>query len=970
LIVRAHVHGTFGPRAWLVDRPGGGPAGFVGAAALLLPPEFDPGALALPLSDPTACASLAHWFDGLWTEASDLSGLIADELRRSWVAALATPYDVYMKALYTLVRDRVEFGGELFEGGDVFDRLADFQKSAVRQVVRMIRQYGGALVADVVGLGKSFIGAAVVQHFERAEHARPLVVCPAPLVDMWRRYNESLRLNAQVVSTGQLRGDMGDGNPLLGDYLTRDRDFVLIDESHAFRHPGTQRYRLLAEFLAHGRRRACLLTATPQNRSPWDVYHQIKLFHPEDRTSLPVDPPDLREYFRAAERGERQLPALLSNLLVRRTRQHVLRFYGHDGETGQRVDPGRFDPYRRGERRAYVVVGSRRQFFPRRELETIEYSIEDTYQGLYDDIRRTLVRPLRGAPPGDRLLFARYRLYDYVLSDRRGGEQYTQLRTAGAGLHGLMRVLLFKRLESSVEAFRSSVRRMASVHRSYLTALGSGIVPAGEEAQELLAEAESEESTDWLDELRQRASRYHADDFDTERLALDLTHDLRLLERLLTLVEPITSERDAKLQVLLNRLGRPPLALGKRLIFTQFADTARYLYEHLRSLGGPGAAVELLLSNVRDKGAVVGRFAPRANPEQRDPDPAREIGTLVTTDVLSEGLNLQDCAALVNYDLHWNPVRLIQRFGRIDRVGSEHEQVFAFNFLPEAGLERHLGLRRVLRERIREIHETIGEDASILEAGERLNEEAMYAVYEARGEALDELEDDEDRHAVQLAEAEELLRRLREEDPAEYARIAALPDGLRSAKRAGAEGVFVFCQAGNYREVRLLASDGAVVSDDLPRLLALLRCGPETPAADFPSRLAPLVPDAQRRFAEAARRRQAELAHAHHLTPGQRYVLRELRAAFSGATDLAAREQADLLDTAFRGSLTQALGRELNRLRRHGVTGPALVRALSALYYTHGLRDRPRAPAESAAPPRLVCCEAFVRSNYQEDRPT
>src|SRR5262249_2712600 len=125
-------------------------------------------------------------------------------------------------------------------------------------------------------------------------------------------------------------------------------------------------------------------------------------------------------------------------------------------------------------------------------------------------------------------------------------------------------VLLFKRLESSVEAFRSSVRRMASVHRSYLTALGSGIVPAGEEAQELLAEAESEENTDWLGELRQRASRYPVDDFDTERLVHALPHARPLRDRLLTLVEPITSERDAKLQVLLDRLGRPPLALAVR----------------------------------------------------------------------------------------------------------------------------------------------------------------------------------------------------------------------------------------------------------------------------------------------------------------------------------------------------------------------------------------------------------------------
>jgi late competence protein required for DNA uptake (superfamily II DNA/RNA helicase) len=193
-----------------------------------------------------------------------------------------------MKTLYALTRDRLE-GDEdtdILWDDEITKKLADFQKVAVRQAVQIVKDFGGAFVADVVGLGKSYIGTAIVKHFERTEHARPLVICPAPLVEMWERYNEVYQLNARVLSMGYLReGDNGLANILLDDVKYRDRDFVLIDESHNFRYPDTQRYKVVQSFLASGKR-CCFLTATPRNKSAWDVYHQIKLFHQDDNTDL------------------------------------------------------------------------------------------------------------------------------------------------------------------------------------------------------------------------------------------------------------------------------------------------------------------------------------------------------------------------------------------------------------------------------------------------------------------------------------------------------------------------------------------------------------------------------------------------------------------------------------------------------------------------------------------------------------
>src|SRR6266568_879858 len=534
--------------------------------------------------------ALVYWFDELWNESQDFDETLMQEMQQSWAVVPASPYDIYMKTLYTLVKDRLEGedARDILWDDDITQRLADFQKVAVRQAVQIIRDFGGAFVSDVVGLGKSYIGAAIIKHFERTEHARPLIICPAALVEMWERYNEAYQLNARVLSMGYLRGDEdGSFNFLLKDAKYRDRDFVLIDESHNLRHPDTQRYKVVQAFVATGRQ-CCFLTATPRNKSAWDVYYQIKLFHQDDKTDLPVDPPILRDYFRLIEKGERKLPDLLANILIRRTRNHILRWYGYDAITHQPLDPLQFKEYLEGKRRAYVLVGGRHQFFPKRVLETIDYSIEDTYRGLYQELRKYLGKPRKGQLTNashDEPPYASYGLWHYVIKDKQRQEPYTTMQRAGTNLRGLIRVLLFKRFESSVYAFKETIRRLLRVHKRFRSALMQGIVPAGEEAQALLYEPNQAEEQDLIDALRQVAGRYAAADFDLHRLQTHIDHDIQLLHKILALVDPITPAKDAKLQMLHQRLASPPLQEGKRLIFTQYADTARYLFENLNPNG-------------------------------------------------------------------------------------------------------------------------------------------------------------------------------------------------------------------------------------------------------------------------------------------------------------------------------------------------------------------------------------------------
>ncbi len=910
-------------------------------------------------------AELVRWFEELWKEARDFDETLMQEIKQSWAMAPVKPYDIYMKTLYTLVKDRLEDeeGTEILWDDDIIKSLADFQKVAVNQVIQMIRDYGGGFVADVVGLGKSYVGAAIVKHFERTKHARPLIICPAGLVEMWERYNEVYQLNARVLSMGMLKEDEENNvRFLLEDVKYRDRDFVLVDESHNFRHPDTQRYKVLQAFLATGKR-CCFLTATPRNKSVWDVYNQIKLFHQDDKTFLPIDPPNLREYFKSIEKNEKQLPDLLSHILYRRTRNQVLKWYGYDAQTHEKLDPSRIDEYKSGKRRAYIMVGERHQFFPKRELQTIEYSIEDTYQGLYQDIRRYLGKPRKkqlAKPKDDELTYARYGLWHYVHKDQQRREPYRSLHRAGFNLRGLMRVLLFKRFESSIYAFQQSVRKLIDSHRLFLKALNEGIVPAGEEAQYLIYEPNEAEERDIMEALRKASGKYKASDFNIELLKEHIEHDINLLNKILNLVEPITPEQDAKLKTLQTWLKSKPLKNGKQLIFTQYADTADYLYRNLNS-GEKRRDIDVIYSGDKSKARVIGRFAPRANPEYKPKKGEHELKTVIATDVLAEGLNLQDCDKIINYDLHWNPVKLIQRFGRIDRIGSENEVVYGFNFLPETGIEENLRLKEKLQNRINEIQETIGEDSAILDPSEQINEEAMYAIYEGKDTPLDDYGDEQE-DFVDLNEAEEILRLLKKENPGEYDRIANLRDGIRTAKSSGEKGLYVFCEAGNFQQLFLLDAKGNVVSRDIPRILNTIKCSSSEKGLTLPSGYNSSVMKVKRQFIEEVKHRQSK-EHTISLTQAQRYVLRELGVLFENTKDDNLRSSINILEKAFRGPITTAVNRELNRIRRNGVTGEDMYKRLRDIYIQHNMKDWARQLSllkENHKAPKIVCSEGLL----------
>jgi len=900
-------------------------------------------------------AELSQWFNELWEEAEDFDEALIHELRRSWAASQVptpagprpvSPHDIYLKTLYTLVKDRLEGrrDTELLWEAEM-PELADFQRVAVRQAIKILDTYHGVFVADVVGLGKTYIGTTLLKRYALYRGARPLVVCPASLVEMWEWFMERYQIDAPVVSMGLL-SQKGNERMLADNWRYRDRDLVLVDESQNFRYRDTQRYAALQLFTQT--RPTILLTATPRATSAWDIYHQIKLWHPQDTTTIPINPPNLPEFFSKVEpRNEdppsRDLQEILNHILIRRTRRHIRTYYADSRINGQPL------------------------VFPDRQLETITYSIEDTYRAPGDTAGESRVYQRLHDLMGQ-LTYARYALFDYVLPEHQHEPNYGELQRAGAALRGLMRVMLFKRFESSVHAFRQTVNRLRNLQRAFQGALDRGLVPAGDEATDILYKSDLDDEPTLYEALEKASIRYPITDFEVLKLREALDTDIALLDQMARLVEPIGPQEDSKLQQLIAMMteGRTlssrrtlpgDLLHSKVLIFTQYADTTHYLYDNLRHLG----RIRAVESDTTDRGRVILRFAPQANNYQLQPGD-EELRILVSTDVLSEGLNLQDANHVINYDLHWNPIRLIQRVGRVDRIGTEHDTIYAYNFLPETGLERELGIEQRLERRIGEIHCTIGEDAPVLHKSERINEEALYAIY--RGDPS-VLEDEPEPDIFNLLEAEELMRQLQRTDPDRFQQIAAMPDGVRSARQAvGEPGLFVFCQAGSYQRLYLVDEEGHRTADPQQAIRAI-RCEEDEPTLALPTGINQRITAVKRDFDAEVRTREAEIRHRVGRALGRDYALAELRLIFDAEEDPEEKARLSLLSEILTTvPLTARAHRELNNLRRSRIIGQALIEQLLRIVRDYNLEEAHRAIEDRAeeAPliPRIICSEALL----------
>jgi superfamily II DNA or RNA helicase len=1042
LDIKTYPYGMLHAKAYLCwyDGPNHG-AAIVGSSNLTLGGFLGNTELNVRLANDSDMYDLKEWFDGLWADSIDISDDILTELSKSWPLHHTTPFEIYLKTLYELYGAQ-DTPAEIDVPARGAPALANFQLDAVRSALTKIETHGGCFIGDVVGLGKTFIGSELVRQVQITEPLgrHPLIIAPAGLVPMWEMMSERFGLGAAVVSMSMISpppGTIFDED--VGDYVDAEeggggidlietypnRGVVLVDEAHNFRNPSTRRYRALYHYLWSGDHKTILLSATPQNLGPFDIYHQLRLFLDDIHHGLSLEPLVLQEYFSAVEKWyqyavalanwQREMAAwqeaaagrlssrpktgppaapdqpavpyatieqVLNPVFIRRRRKDIVDIYGED-----------------------VEVAGKPAKFPDPKLANLPYVLDRVYASAmpFDQLWKQLE-----AHTG-----ARYRALDYLTPAARASDKYKDLARAHNRVAVLVRFLLLKRLESSVAAFRSTLSVLATSNRNFKSSLESGFVPLGKTATSILAGEDftADELLERLEEEQERRSGrtrrsrliHSTDDFEIDRWIEDLDADHDRLAHILDRISHVAPADDDKLQTLRQFLAQDEQAHAKILIFSEAAATIDYLYENLNPGGVDHAIAKISGSNRESMASIIRRFAPRANLGAREKLHEPEVRILLATDVVSEGQNLQDCNRVLNYDLHWNPVRLIQRFGRVDRIGTEHDTIFLHNMWPDSEVDKGLSLTERLHKRVQAFHDFIGLDAVLLSASERLNPGTVYAIYdEDHSLPLDEGGHLDEVSAYQRGVG--VLQQIQDKQPEVFDRVRRLPDGIRSARSAGLSlqpfdarlikdlpGELVQVALGSVKQLEAIETPMdapragetviflktrdiilpyAVGADLNPRrltpsqLLNAVECAEDTPRDRLPTDTNARVMAAFAQAQQELSRKLGVMAVPKSHERSRRYLRRQLNLLREEHKhDDEELQRLQTLQRIFvQGHYQTHIGEQLDTIRKTAIAGDALLARLDALRLRFRLNPSDGSANESGRLEvlRIVCSEGLV----------
>src|SRR5258706_2123700 len=753
--------------------------GYLGSSNLTLSGLMHQGELNVDVVDSDATKKLERWFNECWEDrwCLDISEELANIIDESWAREeMPPPYYIYLKMAYHLSQEARAGLQEFSIPRDFRDRLFDYQVAAVKIAAHHLNKRGGVLIGDVVGLGKTLMATALARIMQDDFGMETLVICPKNLTRMWKEYVQDYRLVGQVCSVTNVQNELPD--------LRRFR-LVIIDESHNLRNREGKRYKAIKDYIEKNESKCILLSGTPFNKTFLDLSAQLRLFLSEEQSrDIGIRPEKLLSSLGEVRfNSEFQCPVrsltafeksgyaddwreLMRLYLVRRTRSFIQENYAlTDPET---------------KRKYLVFSDGRRSYFPVRVPRTVKFLLDDgqndPYATLYADSVVETVNALN---------LPRYGLGGYIAKSPKQkpnaaeAKQLETLSRAGKRLMGFCRTNLFKRLESGGPAFIQSLERHILRNFVYLHAIEQGLdIPLGTQDAELLdtgmhdedeeallpeTAEENEDTTTALNEVarplrseadyRKRAEEVYAPlagsfrrRFKWLRPALfnanlqrDLLEDARNLLGVLAQCGTWNANKDTKLAALVDLLTRQ-YPTEKVLNFTQFADTVRYLTDQLQARTIP--AVEGVTGDSADPTELAWRFSPVSNNKRTVISPERELRVLVATDVLSEGQNLQDAAIVVNYDLPWAIIRLIQRAGRVDRIGQKAENILCYSFLPADGVERLIRLRSRVRQRLKENAEVVGTDEAFFE--DDAEQQELIDLYNEKAGILDGEADGED----------------------------------------------------------------------------------------------------------------------------------------------------------------------------------------------------------------------------------
>ncbi|KAB8314458.1 NgoFVII family restriction endonuclease [Tolypothrix campylonemoides VB511288] len=945
--------------------------GFLGSSNLTLPGLAKQGELNVDVLDHDACNKLQKWFDDRWKDYGcvDISKELAEILDESWAREeLIPPYHIYLKIAYHLSHEAIA-GLSEFRIPREFNNLFDFQKAAVQLAARHVTRRGGVLVGDVVGLGKTLVGTALAKILQEDCFLETLIICPRNLVQMWQEYVDNYRLHAKVLPISKVQSQLPD--------LRRYR-VVLIDESHNLRNREGKRYRVIAEYITANESKCILLSATPYNKTYLDLSSQLRLFVPEDQ-DLGFRPEALinelggssvgeLEFIRRHQCSVRSLAAfeksehpddwreLMKRYMVRRTRSFIKENYAL-------TDTGR---------KYLEFSDGRRSYFPDRIPRTVKFTLEgsetDFYSRLYSGSIVEIINQLN---------LPRYGLGNYVVTKHKQPPTDTEQRQlnalfrGGRRLMGFSRTNLFKRLESSGFAFLQSIERHILRNFIYLYALEQGFdIPIGTQDAELLDTSNNDEDADSvaamfdteteddvddssvqeeteIESLTEKNFRKKAESiyteyatryqrrfkwlrstlFDIKRLKRDLLADAKALINVLQHCGEWNPKEDEKLAALVKLLTKTH-PNDKVLIFTHFADTVRYLTDNLQARNMTHVAG--VTGQSKNPTELTGRFSPISNGKGNKVPKSNELRILIATDVLSEGHNLQDCAIIINWDLPWAIIRLIQRAGRVDRIGQNAEKILCYSFLPAEGVERIINLRLRLRQRLQENAEVVGTDEAFFE------DDSTQVILDLYNEKSGILDGEEDTEVDLTSEAFQIWKKATDDNPALKKTIEEMPNVVYSTRAHSPqpvqpEGVLLYMKTTEGNDSLVYVDrDGNSVTQSQLAVLRVAACEESTPAIARDKQHHELVKKGAELIAEEEKNAGGQLGRP----SGARFRTYErlkIYAQEMKGTLFVTEELLKAIDDIYRYPLRQSAIDTLNRQLRSGISNQQLAELVVAL---------------------------------------
>lgn len=752
-------------------------------------------------------------FEDLWKESVDISDDFIDAAtNKTWLNDSITPYELYLKCIYEYLEEDInledDFEPYLPKG---FMELR-YQKQAATGAKKILETYNGVFLADVVGLGKTFITALLLQQLQ----GHILVICPPVLKEYWEESLNDFGVRShRVESLGKLE-----------HILSKDTSkykYVVIDEAHRFRNENTQSYADLLD-ICRGKK-VILVSATPLNNSIDDIFSQLKLFQAPKNSTIP-GVLNLEKFFNGLKRKLKEArPAVndfsveskeeyrraikevsdtirdkvLKFVMVRRTRSDVKTYFKDDVIKQNLIFPNIADP----GRIIYRFEGH------------LEKVFNHTIQLLYQ-FRYTRYIPL---------LYYNKPLTEFEKQQQRN-------------IGGFMKGILVKRLESSFFAFRKSVDRFVESYEKFIAMYHKGTVYISKKAN--VYDLLENDDLDTLEKLveDEKAQKYISGNFGSYNGHLfidDLNFDLQLLKEIQRLWKPI--DEDPKLDKFIEYLkNNAVLKKQKLVIFTESKETGDYLYDNLH-LAFPGKVMFYSSKGGRTSTSTqnlkhfIARDLIKDNYDPNSKDQIDTIKYLVTTDVLAEGINLHRSNVLINYDLPWNPTRVLQRAGRVNRLGSKFTDVHIFNFFPTSQSDLHLGLEANITNKLQMFHYIMGEDAKYLTDGEEISSQELFNTLNSKEAYLGE-----DEEQVSELKYLEMMRKLRDKDPNYFEKIKRLPKKARSGmKKPELENdqMITFFRLGKLKKF-YINNNNKSEEINFFDAVATLECLPSTPRHSIP----------------------------------------------------------------------------------------------------------------------------------------